>query len=182
MSKKAVAILLSVLVLSAAVLTSCTQINANPEEIFMNMETVDINGEEVDASVFKDYKLTFINLWHVNCSFCIDELPTLDRINKEYAEQGIAIKGLYYEESGGIDELLKKEIDEIIASGKIEFQHFTLSDDMRNSELIKNIQCYPTTYVVDSNGKIVNVIEGIADYEGWVARITKEQIRMNKNA
>ena len=39
------------------------------------------------------------------------------------------------------------------------------------NEYLLNLMAYPTTYVVGSDGTILDTIEGSKDYEGWKALI-----------
>lgn len=51
------------------------------------MKTEDINGNKVDSSIFSKYKLTVVNVWNTGCTPCVGEIPTLDKLNKEYEKK-----------------------------------------------------------------------------------------------
>lgn len=174
MSKKLGAILLAVVVLTTAFLTSCSGTDLSASEIFSSMETVDLNGKKVDSSVFAENKLTLVNLWNIGCTPCVQELPVLDEINKEYAEKGVAIKGLYFSATSTLSDEESAAISEVLEMAGAEYQQLTLSEAMINDEVIKGIQAFPTTFVVDSNGKILKAVEGSNDYDGWKAFIESE--------
>ena len=71
-----------------------TNSSLSSSTIFKDMKTTDIDGNKVDKSIFSKYKLTMVNVWNTGCSPCISEIPTLDRLNKEYREKGVSIKGM----------------------------------------------------------------------------------------
>ena len=79
-------------------------------DLFKSMETVDLEGNQVDTSVFAENKVTLVNVWNVGCTPCIQELGILDALNKEYEGKGAAIRGLYYSFSSEISEEERSEI------------------------------------------------------------------------
>lgn len=148
--------------------------NESGPDIFKTMDTVDMNGEKADASMFAENTLTFVNLWNVGCTPCVQEIPVLDQLNDEYEEKGVAIKGLYFSFTSTLSEEEREAITEILEAADADYQQLTLSEDMINHEVIQGIQAFPTTFVVDSEGNIVDTIIGSNDYEGWKERIEKE--------
>ncbi len=60
--------------------------NSN-SKLFKEMKTEDINGNKVDSSIFSKYKLTVVNVWNTGCTPCVGEIPTLDKLNKEYEKK-----------------------------------------------------------------------------------------------
>jgi len=79
-----------------------TNSSLSSSTIFKDMKTTDIDGNKVDKSIFSKYKLTMVNVWNTGCSPCISEIPTLDRLNKEYREKGVSIKGMLLESGIGL--------------------------------------------------------------------------------
>lgn len=148
--------------------------SASGPDIFKTMDTVDMEGEKADASMFAENTLTFVNLWNVGCTPCVQEIPVLDQLNDEYEGKGVAIKGLYFSFTSTLSEEETEAINEILEAADADYQQLTLSEDMINHEVIQSIQAFPTTFVVDSEGNIVDVIIGSNDYEGWKERIEQE--------
>ncbi len=144
-----------------------TETADNSPSVFQEMKTTDIDGNNVDSSIFKENKLTVLNVWNEGCTPCIDEIPILDQLNKEYAEKGVSIKGVIYELQAGLSDSSKKAVKDILSDAKADYQQLTVSEEMAESDQFKNMAAFPTTYFVDSTGKIVDTIEGSNDYEGW---------------
>lgn len=161
--------------------TENAEAESNGPDIFKTMDTVDMNGEKVDSTVFAENTLTFVNLWNVGCTPCVQEIPILDQLNDEYEGKGVAIKGLYFSMGAGLTDDERKEINEILENAEADYQQITLSEDMINHEVIRDIQAFPTTFVVDSEGNIVNGYIGSNDYEGWKETIEKELERVSEN-
>ena len=88
--KKRVTLLLSAITIFLIV--GCTNSgnsnqNISSSNIFKEMQTTDINGNTVDSSIFSEKKLTLVNVWNRGCTPCIDEIPILDKLNKEYEKK-----------------------------------------------------------------------------------------------
>lgn len=143
----------------------------NEADIFKNMKTTDLNGEEVDADVFAENKLTVVNVWGTWCTPCVDEIPELEEVSKAYEGKGVAIKGLLYEMEAGISDESRAAAEDILAKAGAEYQQLVASEEMHESALLQNLQAFPTTYFVDSEGNIIGQVEGSMDAQGWMETI-----------
>ena len=154
--------------------------NSN-SKLFKEMKTEDINGNKVDSSIFSKYKLTVVNVWNTGCTPCVDEIPTLDKLNKEYEKKGVSIKGLLLESGVGLNDEEKKTVEDILKKAKSTYQQLTVSEDMLQDKTLI-LQSFPTTFFVDKDGNIVDSIEGSNDYDGWKAKIDEvlEKVMTNE--
>ena len=154
--------------------------NSN-SKLFKEMKTEDINGNKVDSSIFSKYKLTVVNVWNTGCTPCVDEIPTLDKLNKEYEKKGVSIKGLLLESGVGLNDEEKKTVEDIFKKAKSTYQQLTVSEDMLQDKTLI-LQSFPTTFFVDKDGNIVDSIEGSNDYDGWKAKIDEvlEKVMTNE--
>lgn len=139
--------------------------------LFKNMETVDLDGNTVDSSIFAENKLTLLNVWNLGCTACIMETPILDQLNNDPAEKGVAIKGLYYNFGTELSDKDRAEIEKILKDANADYQQLLTSKAMDESDTFQNLDAFPTTYFVDSEGNIVKSIAGSDDYEGWKSAI-----------
>ena len=62
--------------------------------ILGDFETVDINNNPFDQSVFTKSKLTMVNIWATFCGPCINEMPDLAELNKQYDNEKFQIVGI----------------------------------------------------------------------------------------
>lgn len=136
-------------------------------DLFKNMAAKDLQGNGMDSSVFKENKLTLINVWNVGCTPCIEEIPVLDKLNREYKDKGVAIKGLYYNFGNDPDESERAAIDDILTKAKASYPHIVPSAEMYASDEMQELRAFPTTYFVDAEGTIIRMTEGARDYNGW---------------
>ena len=158
-----------------------TNSSLSSSTIFKDMKTTDIDGNKVDKSIFSKYKLTVVNVWNTGCTPCVDEIPTLDKLNKEYEKKGVSIKGLLLESGVGLNDEEKKTVEDILKKAKSTYQQLTVSEDMLQDKTLI-LQSFPTTFFVDKDGNIVDSIEGSNDYDGWKAKIDEvlEKVMTNE--
>lgn len=149
---------------------------------FLSMSTTDLDGKTVDSSVFAENTLTLVNVWNVGCTPCIQELPILDRLNKEYAGKGVAIKGLYYNFAPGLSDADRPEVEKILAGAGAEYQQLLLSQAMLDTKELGQIAAFPTTFFVDSEGNVVDTVMGSNDYDGWKAAIEAQLAKVQADA
>ena len=75
-------------------------------------ETTDLDGNTVNtADIFAENKLTMVNIWATFCGPCINEMPELEKIHQEYAEEGAGVIGLVLDVPAGNDQLLQDALD-----------------------------------------------------------------------
>lgn len=144
-----------------------TEETAMEGSTFSQMETTDLDGNTIDSSIFADRKITLVNSWNVGCTPCVNELPELNKVNEEYADQGAAVIGLYNDLGMGISEDEMNQIKEILNQAGAGYTQIKVDGTLASDDTILNMMVFPTTYVVDSNGTILETIEGSNDYEGW---------------
>lgn len=149
---------------------------------FKTMKTLDLDGNKVDSSIFTENKLTLVNTWNIGCTGCVQELPALNQINKDYADKGVAVKGLYYNFATSMPDKEREDVKEVLAKAGADFTQILNSEKMLESKELKNFQIFPTTFFVDSEGNIVHTVEGSGDYKFWEKEIQKALKKVENNA
>ncbi|WP_042272422.1 TlpA family protein disulfide reductase [[Clostridium] dakarense] len=114
-------------------------------------KTKDINGEEVTSDIFSKYKLTMINIWSTWCSSCIAEMPEIAKLYKELPKDTNIIS--ICTDAGDGSEYLDLAKD-VMKKSKADFKTL-IPDEFLKKNLTDDIQVFPTTIFVDSEGKVV---------------------------
>ena len=123
--------------------------------------TTDLDGNEVTESIFSGYDLTVINVWGTFCGPCIGEMPELARWHKELPEN-VQLIGLVSDVNEGGDVSAAKKI---LSDTGVEFVNLLSSNSL--IPLLSMSQYVPTTYFVDSEGKMVGDPIVGADVNGY---------------
>lgn len=155
--------------------TGTTQPAATSEEPSMsNFTSQDLDGNQVDETLFADYKLTMINVWATYCSPCLQEMPDLASISTEYKDKGVQIIGIIsdaYDNTGTISEDKNSLIQEILVQTGANYPQILPSNDLIYAQL-QYMQVVPTTIFVDADGQIVgDTIKGSRPKAEWEAII-----------
>ena len=130
-----------------------------PEEMSLllaSFSTTDLEGNTVDQSILEDYKLTLVNVWATFCKPCLNEMPDLGELAKEYEEKGVQFVGLVSDvlnSDGSISESQVTTAQDIVTETGADYLHLLPSEDLMG--LLSQIYAVPTTFFVDSEGRQV---------------------------
>lgn len=104
----------------------------------------DIDGNTVTKSDFAG-KVTVVNFWATWCPPCIEEIPSLNRLQRKMAGQPFELISINYAED-------RETVIRFLKRVKVDFP--VLLD--RNGDYAKrwNVISYPSTFVIDSSGQI----------------------------
>lgn len=135
----------------------------------------DLDGNEVDQSVFANAKLTMMNIWATFCGPCINEMPELG----ELAAKGgtdYQIIGVCADLNGTGDML--EDAKEIVSQTKANYLHLQPSEDLY--PVLTASSSVPVTFFFDSEGKLVGKgILGAQDKDTW-SQVISERLEMVK--
>ena len=181
MNKKKILVLLATLVISTA-LAACgnndsgyttgdnskdgrSQVSQGELQSIPDFSAEDIEGNKVDNSIFKENKVTLVNVWATWCGPCVNELPEIQKVYSELKDQGIGVVGIV---ADGND--AKDTAKELIELESLKYK-MIIPDSNLEKNLISTLRGFPTSYVVDSEGKILGVKLGGMNAEGFKAFI-----------
>ena len=123
---------------------------------FPAFEGKDLDGNAVKSDeLFSGNAVTVVNFWFTTCNPCVGELAELDALNKELAEKGGSLIGVNTFTLDG-DEAAISEAKDVLAKKGATYQNVYFDSDGEAGKFTTNIFAYPTTYVVDRSGNIVD--------------------------
>ena len=101
-------------------------------------------------------KVVVLNFWATWCQPCVEETPSLLRLQKRLASRGATILGISLDDdpSAYADFLKTYHID-----------YPTYRDATKKSALDYGTVMYPETYIIDRNGRIDRKIIGAQDWQ-----------------
>ena len=117
----------------------------------LSFETTDLDGNAVSsADLFRDNKITMVNIWGTWCPSCLKEMPELAQMHERFQALGCGIVGIEFE---------KKPLEEVkdTALAIISDSGVTYPNVIRPETglLAESITTFPTTLFVDSEGRIL---------------------------
>lgn len=149
-----------------------------PASPFAELSVKDLDGNDVDSSIFAEHDLTIVNVWATFCNPCLREMPDLGKMNREYAEseKGVQIVGIIGDVTdmeGNADEAQLDFAKEIITKTEADYLHLIPDGNMMQF-LVNNVPGFPTTFFVDSEGNLVgDAVVGARDESNWTKEIEK---------
>lgn len=124
-------------------------------DAFPSFEGQDLDGNPVDsATLFSNNAVTVVNFWFTTCKPCVGELPDLEALHQELAKKGGAVIGI----NAFTLDSNAKEIEDaksILEQQGVSYQNICFASDSDAGLFTAGLYAFPTTYVVDRNGRIV---------------------------
>lgn len=136
---------------------------SSQEKIFGEFETVTLTGEPVTQEIFGEAELTMVNIWATYCSPCIQEMPELAELAREYEDRGVQIIGLLSDVSEPEDATAMEIVEETGA----DYMHILPSAELQMN-LLSRISAVPTTVFLDREGNMTgSAYAGARSKEDW---------------
>ena len=123
-------------------------------EKFPSFEGMDLEGNPVTSELFKENSVTVVNFWFSTCAPCIAELGELNALNEELKLKGGAVIGINADTIGG-DKGMIKDAKKILEKKGAMYQNIYFPVASEAGQLTYSITAFPTTVVVDRNGRIM---------------------------
>lgn len=114
---------------------------------------VDLDGQPVPEDLYARSTLTMVNIWGTFCSPCIEEMPYLGELSREYAAERFQIVGVVSDVTAPEDinaELAKTIIEKTVA----DYLHVIPSQAMLEGPLA-SLMYVPTTLFIGKDGEAV---------------------------
>jgi cytochrome c biogenesis protein CcmG, thiol:disulfide interchange protein DsbE len=100
-------------------------------------------------------KLLLLNFWATWCAPCVEEVPTLDALQRRFQKQGLVVVGVSVDENANA-------YREFLAKNQVAFQ--TLRDPSKKLSIDYGTFKYPETYLIDSSGRVIKKVIGKEDW------------------
>ncbi|RYU90595.1 TlpA family protein disulfide reductase [Mucilaginibacter terrigena] len=132
-------------------------------DAFKFFKDKDINGEKIDINALKG-KIVVLNFWFINCPACRSEMPELNKVVADYAnDPDVIFVGLCLDQ--------KQKIKDFIAMVPFNFKHIADAAYYGNKY---SINLYPTTLVLDKQGIIRFNAVGADNTGYWVKKTIED--------
>lgn len=122
--------------------------------VFRDFKGKDLDGNDVDDSLFAENKVTVVNFWFSGCKPCVEELSKLNELNETLKEMGGEVVGINTDTLDN-NEAGIKEAKEILKAQGVSYKNLTFDSDSTVGKYYGNIMTFPTTVLVDKDGNIV---------------------------
>lgn len=140
---------------SDEVVVESDEIGLERGKIAPDFEVTTLNGEQAKLSDFRGGRV-MLNFWATWCPPCRAEMPDMQEV---YDEEDITILAVNMTETESNEDVIVEFVDDFELTFPI------LMDERSDVMNAYKIQAYPTTYMIDSHGRIQFVALGAMNYE-----------------
>ena len=150
--------------------------------VFKGFKGKDLDGNDVDDSLFAKNKVTFVNFWFSGCKPCVGELSKLNELNEKLKEMGGEVVGINTDTLDN-NEAGIKEAKEILKAQGASYKNLTFDSNSTVGKYAGNIMAFPTTVLVDKDGNIVGepFMGGIDDQSNYDQLMKQIQSVLDQN-
>ena len=150
--------------------------------VFKGFKGKDLDGNDVDDSLFAKNKVTVVNFWFSGCKPCIGELSKLNELNEKLKEMGGEVVGINTDTLDN-NEAGIKEAKEILKAQGASYKNLTFDSNSTVGKYAGNIMAFPTTVLVDKDGNIVGepFMGGIDDQSNYDQLMKQIQSVLDQN-
>ena len=124
------------------------------------------NGQVISTKNFGG-KVLVLNFWASWCPPCVQEMPSLNELQKMFAGQGVVVVGVSVDRNPQLYQNMVKRF-------QVSFP--TMRDPDENLSYMFGTYKVPETYIIDRNGKVVQKIIGLPEKDGAVKPWTDPEI------
>ncbi len=156
-----------------------TQAGAEPAggESLGEFSMEDMEGNTYTQDMFSDYSLTMVNVFTTWCTPCINEIPDLEKLRNEMADQGVNVVGIALDAidaTGSADgEAVEKA--KLLAEQTGVTYPFLIPDAGYLNGRLMGINAVPETFFVDKDGNIVGeTYTGSRSLDEWKSVVEQE--------
>ena len=147
---------------------SSSSSSADSTGVFHDFKGKDLDGNDVDESLFAQNKVTVVNFWFSGCKPCVEELSKLNELNDKIKKMGGEVVGINTDTLDDNQDGIK-EAKEILKAQGASYKNLTFDSDSTVGKYAGNIMAFPTTVLVDKDGNIIGepFMGGIDDQSNY---------------
>ena len=128
--------------------------DAEKGDAFPQFTGKDLDGNDVDNSLFSANAFTVVNFWFNGCKPCVQELDDLSALNERIKEQGGEVVGINVETLDGNKQGIETA-KQLLETTGANYRNIYFDASSEAGTFALGIMAFPTTYVFDRNGRIV---------------------------
>jgi len=125
----------------------------------------DLDGKDLSLAQYKG-KVVLVNFWATWCEPCQVEIPWLIEMQQKYAARGFTVLGIAMDEEGAsvVTPWVQKERFNVNGT-KSQMNYPIVIGDDAAADKFGGLLGYPTSVLINRDGKVVKRITGIISYD-----------------
>jgi peroxiredoxin len=149
--------------------------------IAVGMDAPPITGKTLDsaprAKSLADYKgkVVLLNIWATWCGPCREEMPSMEKLYKEFASQGLVIVAVSVDDPG-----TEQQIRDFVKEFGLTFE--ILHDPDKKTAQRYQVTGYPESFIIGREGTIRRKVFAAADWSSETNRTLIRELLGNRTA
>src|SRR6201984_1991796 len=145
-------------------------------EVAPDLTLKDLNGKEVSLASLKG-KVVLVNFWATWCEPCRVEIPWLIEMQQKYGAKGFTVLGVAMDDDGRsvVAPFVQKERCEVSGGAKAKMNYPIVIGNDAAADKFGGLFGYPTSVLIDKNGKQIKRITGIIS-EDEMSKLIEAQL------
>lgn len=139
--------------------------NFRDVEYFKDFNLKTFGDEGFSNQNLDGYDVIIVNIWEPYCTPCLEEMPELDELNREYKEKGllvVSLQGMAYKNPEDVGLGI-----ELVENMNISMP-VLLADQRFSEEVLPYLnESFPGTFVLDKEGNILDFVAGAKSKAAW---------------
>lgn len=148
-----------VFLLTLLLLAGCDNSTSEPQvskgglvgNVAPDFTLTDMHGQQVSLSQFRG-KVVILNFWATWCPPCREEMPSMERLYRDYQDKGLVMLAVNVDENG------KQAVAEFLQKTPHSFP--ILLDSENVAQNTYGVFRFPESFIIDRNGVVVEKIIG----------------------
>ena len=124
-------------------------------QVAPDISLTDMQGNRVNLSDYRG-QVVILNFWATWCPPCREEMPSMEKLHRDYQDKGLVMLAVNVEENG------KKAVTSFLKKTPYSFP--ILLDEQAEAQNSYGVFRYPESFIIDRNGIVVERIIGARDW------------------
>ena len=170
-----------VLFLAAALAAATHYLGDEIFPVSIGMDAPPVTGKTLDAAprikTLADYKgkVVLLNIWATWCGPCRDEMPSMEKLYKEFGSQGLEIVAVSVDDPG-----TEQTIRDFVKKYGITFE--ILHDPDKTTAQKYQVTGYPESFIIGREGTIRRKVFAAADWSSETNRTLLRELLGTQSA
>jgi thiol-disulfide isomerase/thioredoxin len=140
----------------------------------LSFELPNLQGEIIRTSDSRfEKRVLLVTLWGPWCPPCISEIPTFNRLQTRYAEEGLVVVAIAFDR-GEAAESWKKELSKFVRKHDIEYLVLdggSTDSFSRALPMMDEVYGLPVEILIDRSGQVVDCRNGYGYTRNWERKL-----------
>lgn len=146
---------------------------ADSNELFQNvaLDGTDLDGKALPEDLLAKGGVTMVNVWATFCNPCLEEMPHLEELNKEFAAAGknfkvVGIAADVVNEKGEVGQEQLDLAKEIVKKTGVTYTNIIPGEKLQ-SDILPNVTAFPTSFFLNDKGEVIKTVMGATTKDDW---------------